>query len=223
MTALGTSGWRCGSRYGEPTRAELRTWRASGVTSAARCPARGRRPGQAHQQWATGPHRCVADPESCGARRVTVTYTGRARYVTWCQVHHSPDSGGPPTETAPGGRPDTTTPVDPASLAGDAGWGDLQRGMLETGQVVINPGVHRGTPRPTDLPVIAPQFPTTSPAGRRLSRHTPLPAPGGQPDPGHQAREFSGGHTAPARGAATPARPVEVVVATPRGHAEARP
>jgi hypothetical protein len=30
--------------------------------------------------------------------------------------------------------------------------------------------------------VITPQFPTTSPAGRRLSSTAPLPAPGGQPD-----------------------------------------
>jgi hypothetical protein len=29
------------------------------------------------------------DPESCGARRVTVTDTGCARYVTLCQVHNS--------------------------------------------------------------------------------------------------------------------------------------
>ncbi len=55
--------------------------------------------------------------------------------------------------------------------------------LLVCGQVVINPGVHRGTPRPTDRPVPAPQFPTTTPAGRRLSSPAPLPAPGGQPDP----------------------------------------
>ncbi len=101
----------------------------------------------------------VPDPESCGARRVTVTDTGCARYVTLCQVHHSPDSGRPPAETAPGGRPDTTTPVDSACLAGDAAGGALQRGTLGPGQVVINPGVHRGTPRPTDLPVPLPCSP----------------------------------------------------------------
>jgi hypothetical protein len=94
------------------------------------------------------------DPESCGARPVTVTDTGCARYVTLCQVHNSPDSGRPPAETAPGGRPDTTTPVDSASPAADAAGGPLQRGTLGACQVVINPGVHRGTPRPTDLPVI---------------------------------------------------------------------
>jgi hypothetical protein len=96
----------------------------------------------------------VADPESCGARRVTVTGTGRARYVTLCQVRHSPDAGRPPAETAPGGRPDTTTPVASASTAADAAGGALQRGTLGAGQVVINPGVHRGTPRPIDPPVI---------------------------------------------------------------------
>jgi hypothetical protein len=46
------------------------------------------------------------DPESCGARRVTVTDTGCARYVTLCQAHHSPGSGRSPAETAPGGQPD---------------------------------------------------------------------------------------------------------------------
>jgi hypothetical protein len=46
-------------------------------------------------------------------------------------------------------------PVDSASLAGDAVGGDSQRGTLETGQVVINPGVHHGTPRPACLLVIA--------------------------------------------------------------------
>jgi len=96
----------------------------------------------------------VADPESCGARRVTVTDTGCARYVTLCQVHNSPDSGWPPAETAPGGQPDTTMPVESASATGDAAGDALQRGMLGAGQVVINPGVHRGTPCPTCLPVI---------------------------------------------------------------------
>jgi hypothetical protein len=86
----------------------------------------------------------VEDPKSCGARRVTVTDAGRARYVTLCQVHHCPDSGRPPAETAPGARPDTTTPVNPASGTGGAGGGDLQCGS----------GVHRGMPRPADLPVI---------------------------------------------------------------------
>ncbi len=49
----------------------------------------------------------LADPdlESCGGRRVTVTDTGCARYVTLCQVHHSPDSGRPPVEQFP--RPNT--------------------------------------------------------------------------------------------------------------------
>ena len=86
----------------------------------------------------------VEDPESCGARRVTVTDAGSARYVTLCQIHHSPDSGRPPAETAPGGRPDTTAPGDSASVTGGAGGGDLQCGS----------GVHRGMPRPADLPVI---------------------------------------------------------------------
>lgn len=70
----------------------------------------------------------VADPESCGARRVTVTDTGYVRYVTLCRVHNSPDSGRPPAETAPGGRLDTTTPVESAGLAGEAAGGDPQRG-----------------------------------------------------------------------------------------------
>ena len=94
------------------------------------------------------------DPESGGAQRVTVIDTGRARYVTLCQVHDSSDSGRPPAETAPGGRPDTTTPVESASVTGDAAVGDPQRGTLETGQVVINPGAHRSTPCPAGLPVI---------------------------------------------------------------------
>lgn len=93
----------------------------------------------------------VADPQSCGARQVAVTDTGWARYVTLCQIHNSPDSGRPPDETAPGGRPDTTTPVDSASIAAGS---DPQRGTLGAGQVVINPGAHRATPRPTGLPVI---------------------------------------------------------------------
>jgi hypothetical protein len=105
------------------------------------------------------------DPESSGGvQRVTVTDTGRARYVTLCQVHDSSDSGRPPAETAPGGRPDTTTPVESASVTGDAAVGDPQRGTLETGQVVINPGVHRGTPRPASLPVIV----SPEAAGRAL-------------------------------------------------------
>ncbi|MGH3771899.1 MAG: hypothetical protein ACRDRW_10960, partial [Pseudonocardiaceae bacterium] len=61
----------------------------------------------------------VADPESCDARRVTATDAGCARYVALCQVHSSPDSGRPPVETAPGGRPDTTTPMDSAHPAAD--------------------------------------------------------------------------------------------------------
>ncbi len=94
------------------------------------------------------------DPQSCGARPVTVTDTGYARYVTLCQVHSSPDSGRPRVETAPSGQPDTTMPVDSASDAGDADGGDLQRDTLGTNQVVIDPGVHRGTPCLAGLPVI---------------------------------------------------------------------
>jgi hypothetical protein len=41
-----------------------------------------------------------------------------------------------------------------ASTAADAAGSALQRGTLGAGQVVINPGVHRGTPRPIDPPVI---------------------------------------------------------------------
>jgi len=94
------------------------------------------------------------DPEACGARRVTVTDTGYARYVTLCQVHtSSPDSGRPPAETAPGGRTDTTTSLKSAGLTGDAG-GDRQCGTLGVGQVVINAGVHRSTLRPMGLPMI---------------------------------------------------------------------
>ena len=43
-----------------------------------------------------------------------------------------------------------------------------------------------GAPQRAGLPVPDPPFPTTkTPAGRRSSCPTPLPAPGGQPDPSH--------------------------------------
>jgi hypothetical protein len=40
----------------------------------------------------------------------------------------SPDSGRPPAETTPGGRPATTAPVDSTGLAGDAAGGELRCG-----------------------------------------------------------------------------------------------
>lgn len=46
----------------------------------------------------------------------------------------------------------------------------------------------RDTPRRVGLPVAEPVFPTKTPAGRRSSISAPVPAPGGQPDPGPRAR-----------------------------------
>ena len=79
------------------------------------------------------------DPESCRARPVTVTDTGYARYVTLCQIHNSPDSCRPPAEAAPSGRPDTTTPVDSASLTADADERDHPSGGREQPRLGLRP------------------------------------------------------------------------------------
>ncbi len=129
------------------------------------------------------------DPEFCGARRVTVTDTGCARYVTLCQVHN------------PRGRAAVSTPRRWARSPHD------QRSHLlterGTDQIGVLVGVcgHRmlwsvptsaqptGQPCPTcealpGVPVGAPQFGNPPDSGRPPVERPPrsVPAPGGWPD-----------------------------------------
>lgn len=100
------------------------------------------------------------------------------------QCDHSPDSGRPPAEQTPGGRPDTTTPAVPARPHGLRQVTLSDAGHTRYGQLC-------GVPHPTGIRVPDPRFRTAkTPAGRRSSR--PDPAPGGQPDPPHPTRGSEG-------------------------------
>ena len=59
------------------------------------------------------------------------------------QLGNPPDSGRPPADTAPGGRPDTTAPVKSGRRVADADWGDRPQG----GRGPRALGVRRGSPR----------------------------------------------------------------------------
>lgn len=149
------------------------------------------------------------------------------------QFGNSPDSGRPPIEQsprpipAPGGRPDTTTPlsidrcvhlpvtsVDPVTGPSPKLTAPL---MLDRAH---------GTPRPTSLRVPAPQFPTRASAPEQPSGPEPLAAlAGGEANPGGVAGEPGAG---PLRWARCPddgrlhlLQPADVVVAATGLRAEA--
>jgi hypothetical protein len=153
-------------------------------------PITGRLDGQAHD---VTDQNVVAGQGTGGYEAALVT----SRIHAW-QFGNSPDSGRPLVEQfprpipAPGGRPDTTTPVDSASLTADVDRGDRPFGGREQ-QPHTRYEQLQGAPWRTGLRVPDPQFPHKTPAGRRSGCSVSLPALGGQLDPRPQTARSSVG------------------------------
>ncbi len=232
----GTPEWPSGSHYGVPIRAGWRTWPATGSTPVARCLA----------TWPTPSMGLTsagllaladADPESCSARRITVTDRGCARYVALRQIHNprARVAVGTPHRWARSSHDQRShllaqigvlvavcghrMPWSTRTSAAPTGRQCTTCQALAPVQVTAP-----GTARRAGLRVPDPQFPTTTPAGCRSRSPAPLPAPGGQPDPSRPGGGSTVGQLRWTRGAVDGRlhllQPADIVTAT-GGHAQA--